>query len=122
VDYERQENPICSTCGRIVKCELSLPRFGCSEMIPGGGKSKWWDAVKKDVTNYLHKTLDAIPPEELVDFAVDDVIESSALAEGGEEWSDGDIVLGCQRALRQHIAEALGFDLWEDLEAERLYR
>jgi hypothetical protein len=41
--------------------------------------------------------------DKLVAFAVDDVFETSALSDGDEEYSDGDISLACQRSLLHYL-------------------
>jgi hypothetical protein len=60
--------------------------------------------AKQDIENKFHEIFPNTDFygecfNKIIDFAVEDILETSALAEGEDYWSDGDISLACKRSL-----------------------
>jgi hypothetical protein len=59
--------------------------------------------IENDIRSKFHQMLDIIPSKIIINLAVENVLETSALSEGEDYWTDGDIVLACQRIIIQGL-------------------
>lgn len=56
-----------------------------------------------EIARHLEFPMDYVWDTRVVDYAIEDVFETSAIADEGF-FSDGDITLGCQRALANFLS------------------
>ena len=57
------------------------------------------EEIKNEVRSKFYQMLNYIPDDHIINLAVENVLETSALGEEEEYWTSGDITLACQRII-----------------------